>query len=291
MGCCKSKPTTGATIVKPPIDNAPLIQTLTLNYRFDTQPDAGVWTTGLVVTEKNQIVLCFRNQFKILIFDAEGEYIKSCETANRPFNVAVVPNSSQLLVTLPGNKSLQCVDTMNWKAGNELKTRGYCWGIFVKADKIFVGGDDEIYVMDLEGNNLKTIRVPGNCVRYLCVGTKEDKNIYFTSQNNVVHCISMEGADVFTHTSPFLVAPAGIAVANHNVYVAGFGSFALHKLEFKSGEIINSVALKKENGIKKPKALCFNRHLTRLYIANNGGKSIVIYNTRPGVYDPEQEVT
>ncbi|VDI31700.1 Hypothetical predicted protein [Mytilus galloprovincialis] len=244
MGCCKSKVTTAATIKKPPIDNAPLIQSLSLNYKFDTQPDAGVWTTGLAVTEKNQIVLCFRNQFKLLIFDAEGEYIKSCKTANRPFNVAVVPNSSQLLVTLPGNKSLQYVDTINWTAGNELKTRGY---------------RREQFKNDQGAGKLRSL--------------------------------FMQGAEVFTHTSPFLVSPAGIAVANRHVYVAGFGSFALHKLELKKGDIMNSVALKKENGIKKPKALCFNRHLTRLYIANDGGKSIIIYNTRPGVYDPEQDAT
>jgi hypothetical protein len=71
-------------------------------------------------TDKNQLVLCFRNQFKLLIFYVDGEFKQSCEMANRPYNAAIIPDSSQLLVTLPGNKSLQYVDTVTWTAGKQI---------------------------------------------------------------------------------------------------------------------------------------------------------------------------
>ena len=118
MGCCNGK--NNITGIKIPIETRPPYQALSLKYEFDVPPDAGVWTTGLAKTDKNQLVLCFRNQFKLLIFDVDGEFKQSCEMANRPYNAAIIPDSSQLLVTLQGNTSLQYVDTVTWTAGKHI---------------------------------------------------------------------------------------------------------------------------------------------------------------------------
>ena len=174
-------------------------------------------------TDKNQLVLCFRNQFKLLIFYVDGEFKQSCEMANRPYNAAIIPDSSQLLVTLPGNKSLQYVDTVTWTAGKQIKTRGYCWGISITSNNIVVGDDDEIYIMDINGRYQSTISNPGNCVRYNSLETREEETkIYFTSQNNKVQCISMDGTEIFSFTSPGLISPADLAIYDLGIlFVAG----------------------------------------------------------------------
>jgi hypothetical protein len=59
--------------------------------------------------------------------------MQSCEMAHRPYNAAIIPDSSQLVVTLPGIQSLQYVDTVNWTPGKQVQTRGYCWGISIRS--------------------------------------------------------------------------------------------------------------------------------------------------------------
>jgi len=280
MGCCSGK--NNITGIKIPIEIRPPYQALSLKYKFDVPPDAGVWTTGLAITDKNQIVVCFRNQFKLLVFDVDGEFKQSCEMANRPYNAAIIPDSSKLLVTLPGNKSLQYVDTVTWTAGKQIKTRGYCWGISITSNNIVVGGDDEIYIMDINGRYQSTIPVPGNCVRYISLETREEETkIVFTSQNNKVQCISIDGTEIFSFTSTGLISPAGLAIDDlGNLFVAGFRSCNIHQLKLGGNDIENTIILKKEDGVKKSKALCFSKDRSQLYIAINGGKSILIYNTR-----------
>ena len=162
-----------------------------------------------------------------------------------------------------GNKSLQYVDTVNWTPGKQVQTRGYCWGISITSNNIVVGGDDEIYIMDINGRYESTISVPGNCVRYISLETREEETkIYFISQNNKVQCISMDGTEIFSFTSPGLISPAGLATCIYdlgNLFVAGFGSFNIHQLKYDGTEIKNTIILKKEDGVKKSKALSFNK--------------------------------
>ena len=282
MGGCSGKSNNEITDDKQLTETRSSYHALPLRYQFDLPSNASIWTRGLAITDKNQIVVCFRNQFKLLVFDVDGEFMQSCEMAHRPYNAAIIPDSSQLVVTLPGIQSLQYVDTVNWTPGKQVQTRGYCWGISITSNNIVVGGDDEIYVMDIDGCYQYTIPVPGNCVRYFALATREDETkIYFTSQNNNIQCISMDGKDMFSFTSPGLISPAGLAIDDLGIlFVAGFGSFKIHQLKLDGNDIENTIILKKEDGVKQSKALCFNKDRSQLYITVNGGKSLLIYNTK-----------
>ena len=91
----------------------------------------------------------------------------------------------------------------------------------------------------------------------------------------------MDGTEIFSFTSPGLISPAGLAIYDLGIlFVAGFVSFNIHQLKLDGTEIKNTIILKKEDGVKKSKALSFNKDRSQLYIANKGGKSILIYNTR-----------
>lgn len=131
--------------------------------------------------------------------------------------------------------------------------------------------------------NIQYLSVPGNCVRHFALATREDETkIYFTSQNNNIQCISMDGTDICSFTSPGLISPAGFAIDDlGNLFVAGFRSFNIHQLKLDGNDIENTIILKKkEDDVKKSKAICFNKDRSQLYITVNGGKSILIYNTK-----------
>ena len=110
-----------------------------------------------------------------------------------------------------------------------------------------------IQYLSVPGNYLS---VPGNCVRYFALATREDETkIYFTSQNNNIQCISMDGTDICSFTSPGLISPAGLAIDDlGNLFVAGFRSFNIHQLKLDGNDIENTIILKKKKmTLKNPK--------------------------------------
>ena len=83
----------------------------------------------------------------------------------------------------------------------------------------------------------------------------------------------MDGTEIFSFTSPGLISPADLAIYDLGIlFVAGFGSFNIHQLKLDGTEIKNTIILKKEDGVKKSKALSFNKDRSQLYIANKGRK-------------------
>ena len=76
---------------------------------------------------------------------------------------------------------------------------------------------------------------------------------------------------------PTLRVPSDICSDdNGHVYVSGQYSHNVHRLT-EDDKIID-IPLSSQHGIKYPVAMCLNRNYTKLYIANEWGKSVMIFN-------------
>ncbi|VDI34088.1 Hypothetical predicted protein [Mytilus galloprovincialis] len=75
---------------------------------------------------------------------------------------------------------------------------------------------------------------------------------------------------------------------NGHIYVSGQGSNNIHRLEgyFKKSDRyrinqdykVLDIPLDSNHGIKEPVALCFNQNYSKLYIVNEWGKSVLIFD-------------
>ncbi|CAG2226883.1 unnamed protein product [Mytilus edulis] len=63
---------------------------------------------------------------------------------------------------------------------------------------------------------------------------------------------------------------------NGHIYVSGQGSNNIHRLT-KEGKVID-IPLHSHHGIKQPVAICFNQTYTKLYIVNEWGKSVLVFD-------------
>lgn len=63
---------------------------------------------------------------------------------------------------------------------------------------------------------------------------------------------------------------------NGHVYVSGQGSNNIHRLT-QDGKVLD-IPLDSRHGILKPVALCFNHNQTKLYITNQWGKSVSVFD-------------
>jgi hypothetical protein len=73
------------------------------------------------------------------------------------------------------------------------------------------------------------------------------------------------------------VGPSDICSDDYgHIYVSGQYSHNVHRLT-EDDKIID-IPLSSKHGIKYPVAMCFNRNYTKLYIVNEWGKSVMVFN-------------
>lgn len=93
--------------------------------------------------------------------------------------------------------------------------RKNCYGISYKDKTLVIIANEGIVITNIAGKVLKKLKV--DCDRYLV--TAKDR-IYFTvGRDHTVHCLSMDGDEIWLHKVESLVLPTGITVdADQNVF-------------------------------------------------------------------------
>ena len=78
---------------------------------------------------------------------------------------------------------------------------------------------------------------------------------------------------------PTLRGPSDICSDDYgHVYVSGQYSHNIHRLT-EDDKMID-IPLSSGHGITYPVAMCFNRNYTKLYIVNEWGKSVMVFNVK-----------
>ena len=177
---------------------------------------------------------------------------------------------------MQGN-GIQFVDNFAAQRKISVQNMNYCRGVAWVDDHVYVGGFDSNYVgriniLDSNGQHISSVSSTGR-VYYI---HHRDNNIYYTDLNKV-YCIKKDGSNVFTFSSPDLQGANGIDTDRQgNVYVVGFGSNNIIRLspDGQNSDII----IKKEDGISDPFTLCFSKDFKKLFVSNENGKRVVVYD-------------
>ena len=121
---------------------------------------------------------------------------------------------------------------------------------------------------------------------HLCSQTAIKLHAVGTNQTNLKHhsCVSGQNhfATSYCHITanvefPTLRGPSDICSDDYgHIYVSGQYSHNIHRLT-EDDKMID-IPLSSQHGITYPVALCFNRNYTKLYIANEWGKSVMVFN-------------
>ena len=109
-----------------------------------------------------------------------------------------------------------------------------------------------------------------------------------TNQTNLKHYSCVSGQNHFAtsycyrtaHVEfPTLRGPSDICSDDYgHVYVSGQYSHNIHRLT-EDDKMID-IPLSSGHGITYPVAMCFNRNYTKLYIVNEWGKSVMVFNVK-----------
>jgi hypothetical protein len=62
-----------------------------------------------------------------------------------------VPCTDKAVVTLPGENSIQFINTTNNTKDNKIKIEEWCGGVTAVKDKIYIGGDNKVIILNIDG--------------------------------------------------------------------------------------------------------------------------------------------
>jgi hypothetical protein len=133
----------------------------------------------------------------------------------------------------------------------------------------------KILVLDFSGIGLREISINGvGCIWYISVG--HDSKIYVTDTDGTLCFIEDETGDVRQITSSKTGNRMSKLVMDTigNVYSLDRNSNCVYKLssDLKLNKTIT------DSNFHDICAICFNKNCSKLFVANNRGKSIIVFN-------------
>lgn len=258
--------------VLPPSSDKVITYEFENKFEIDISPPLQI--TGMVASQDGKLLLCNYRNNNILAYNSSGTFISSCSLFGAPWDITISQSETDLaIVTTPQSSSIRFMQIAQLKAGKAIELPGNCYGIVAGKDKIFVGGIQEMYILDGYGTHLSTVTV-AKTTRMWYMDVLND-NIYYSDQNNLF-CVDVNGQEIFTYNSPRLTRPMAITVDNNDmVYVSGCNSNNIHRLT-ANGTYVDTVLCKSDQ-ISHPWAMCFDRYSRKLAFSNNDGKTICVF--------------
>jgi hypothetical protein len=233
--------------------------------------------SGMVVDKDDNLILA--DQSFLRMYSKDGKSVKECKLGGNAWDISYHKKSGRIVVALQSN-GVQFVDKFVAQTAISVQNINSCLCVRWVDDNIYVGGCDSnfksrINILDSNGRHISSISSIRSIARvyYIC---HRDHNIYYTDYHKV-YCIRKDGSNVFTFSSPYLKGIYGIDTDRQgNVYVVGLKSNNILRLspDGQNSDII----MKKKDGISQPITLCFSADFKKLFVSNELGKRVVVYN-------------
>jgi hypothetical protein len=230
-----------------------------------------------MVADKDDNLILADKSF-LRMYSKDGKYVKECKLGGDAWDISYHTKSGRIVLAFRSN-GIQFVDNFIAQRKITVKNMNYCASVTWVKDNVYVSGSDSnggggINILDSNGRHISRLsNISTTRVWYI---HHRDNNIYYTDYYKV-YCIKEDGSNVFTFSSPDLKGPDGIDTDRQgNIYVVGRGSNNILRLspDGQNSDII----MKMEDGISVPVTLCFSRDFKKLFVSDERGTQVVVYN-------------
>ncbi|CAG2246168.1 unnamed protein product [Mytilus edulis] len=137
--------------------------------------------------------------------------------------------------------------------------------------------DDEIRIIDLEGNTLKSIQVKSESPLWNLVYCN-DRVIYSDYGGKAVYCVDQSGKQIWQYKQD-LSGPYGLCTDTYgNIFVADQES---HRIIVISKDGKESKVLLSD-GLENPRCICLKQNESSGFICDNNGKNLTKFNLSSG---------
>ena len=225
----------------------------------------------MAVTSDNKLLLCDSSHQKVYIYKDYKTYEDKISLTSIPQCITVVPCTDKAVVTLPWENSIQFINTTNNTKDNKINIGEVCWGVTAVKDKIYIGGDDKVIILNIDGTLVRKITTNGlnNNLLY-----NERNDQLLLRQMGRLCCINLDGHVIYRYN---ISGEEGLAVDQQgHVYISD--SHDIHRLS--PDGTFGDIVLSKHDGVDEPRSITFNNDFTKLFIINREGKTVLVYSCK-----------
>jgi hypothetical protein len=235
--------------------------------------------TDMAVTSDNKLLLCNRDDDpshqKVYIYKDYKTYEDEISLTSPPSCITVVPCTDKAVVTLPLERSIQFINTTNNTKDNKINIGEVCVGVTAVKDKIYIGGDNKVIILNIDGSLVRKIATTGYSINNNLLYNERNDQLLLR-QSGRLCCINLDGHVIYRYD---ISGGGGLAVDQQgHVYISGLYSDDIHRLS--PDGTFRDIVLSKHDGVYKPRNITFNNDFTKLFIINNRGKTVLVYSCK-----------
>ncbi|XP_063398798.1 uncharacterized protein LOC134683440 [Mytilus trossulus] len=230
---------------------------------------------GIAVTKQNNVLICRMDDNTVSRCFPNGSVDKSCEVTGKVFDICVIDDTDEAVVTLPRIGKIQFIKYIPMKVDKTVKTFPKPYGITFFKDRLVVGTFKKMQFFTKDGCPLHIVDVPCVDSTAICFMHEVDKNQMYVSCHSF-YVITEDGKLLCKHRSYCDRRTKGICIdRDGSVYVASQNSVV--RLS-KEGEDLNDNILDKEYQYGDIWGIAFNRTYTQMYAATNNGNQLTVFD-------------
>ena len=235
--------------------------------------------TDMAVTSDNKLLLCNRDDDpshqKVYIYKDYKTYEDEISLTSPPSCITVVPCTDKAVVTLPLERSIQFINTTNNTKDNKINIGEVCVGVTAVKDKIYIGGDNKVIILNIDGSLVRKITTTNSGLNINLLYNERNDQLLLRQEGRLC-CINLDGHVIYRYD---ISGGLGLAVDQQgHVYISGLDSHDIHRLS--PDGTFRDIVLSKHDGVDEPRSITFNNDFTKLFIINNRGESVLVYSCK-----------
>jgi hypothetical protein len=231
---------------------------------------------NMAVTSDNKVLLCNiqPSHQKVYIYKDYKTYEDEISFTSQPWCITVVPCTDKAVVTLPHENSIQFINTTNNTKDNKINIGEKCWSVTAVKDKIYIGGDNKVLILNTDGSRVREITTDGGDNYNLLYNERNGQLLL--RQDNRLCCINLDGHVIYRYD---ISGWHGLAVDQQgHVYICGDDSDDIHRLS--PDGTFRDIVLSNHDGVDGPWGITFNNDFTKLFIINRSGGTVLVYSCK-----------
>ena len=234
--------------------------------------------TDMAVTSDNKLLLCnshYKSSHqKVYIYKDYKTYEDEISFTSYPYCITVVPCTDKAVVTLPVEESIQFINTTKIKKNKKIKIGEWCRGVTAVKDKIYIGGEDKVLILNTDGSLVRKITTDRG-LNYNLLYNERNDQLLLRQYGKGLCCINLDGHVIYRYD---ISGSLGLAVDQQgHVCICGLTSHDIHRLS--PDGTFRDIVLSKHDGVHWPRGITFNNDFTKLFIINRG-ESVLVYSCK-----------
>jgi hypothetical protein len=227
----------------------------------------------MAVTSDNKLLLCNYLPSCVYIYKDYKTYEDEISLTSQPLCITVVPCTDKAVVTLPREASIQFINTTNNTKDNKIKIGEKCWGVTAVKDKIYIGAYNKVIILNTDGSLVREIATTDRGFNHNLLYNERNDQLLLRQIRGLC-CINLDGHVIYRYD---ISGRYGLAVDQQgHVYISGAND--IHRLS--PDGTFRDIVISKHDGVHGPEGITFNNDFTKLFIINEGGKTVLVYSCK-----------